>query len=220
MGMTWRIPSRLADPLWGQLPITHDTQEIETPRDDNADDESAEEVHTAGATAQLSAERESFEAFFQARHRAIFSYLWRMTGEEEVANDLCQETFLRAWRQFERIRFYDRPEAWLLRVATNLALNHLRRRKGPVGAALSLDEGIDPATSDPSWRFAVRDAVRGVLAELTPRQRAALILREAYGLTGDQLAQALGVSTPAAKMLLFRAREAFRTRYERQEAGL
>ncbi len=218
MAMTWRFPSRLADPLWGQLPVSHDTQESETPRDD--DDSAAQDAHPASATDPLSGERESFEAFFQARHRAIFAYLWRMTGEEEAANDLCQETFLRAWRQFERIRLYDRPEAWLLRVATNLALNHLRRRKGPVGGALSLDEGIDPATSDPSWRFAVRDAVRGVLAELTPRQRAALILREAYGLTGDQLAQALGVSTPAAKMLLFRAREAFRARYERQEAGL
>jgi RNA polymerase sigma-70 factor (ECF subfamily) len=218
MAMTWRFPSRLADPLWGQLPVSHDTQESETPRD--SDGRTAEDAHPAGATDHLSSERESFEAFFQARHRAIFAYLWRMTGEEEAANDLCQETFLRAWRQFERIRLYDRPEAWLLRVATNLALNHLRRRKGPVGGAIPLDESIDPATSDPSWRFAVRDAVRGVLAELTPRQRAALILREAYGLTGDQLAQALGVSTPAAKMLLFRAREAFRARYERQEAGL
>jgi RNA polymerase sigma-70 factor (ECF subfamily) len=218
MAMTWRFPSRLADPLWGQLPVSHDTQESETLRDD--DDSAAQDAHPASATDPLSGERETFEAFFQARHRAIFAYLWRMTGEEEAANDLCQETFLRAWRQFERIRLYDRPEAWLLRVATNLALNHLRRRKGPVGGALPLDESIDPATSDPSWRFAVRDAVRGVLAELTPRQRAALILREAYGLTGDQLAQALGVSTPAAKMLLFRAREAFRVRYERQEAGL
>jgi RNA polymerase sigma-70 factor (ECF subfamily) len=218
MAMTWRFPSRLADPLWGQLPVSHDTQESETPHDDG--DSAAEDVHPASVTDPLAGERESFEAFFQARHRAIFAYLWRMTGEEEAANDLCQETFLRAWRQFERIRLYDRPEAWLLRVATNLALNHLRRRKGPVGGALPLDESIDPATSDPSWRFAVRDAVRGVLAELTPRQRAALILREAYGLTGDQLAQALGVSTPAAKMLLFRAREAFRARYERQEAGL
>ena len=227
MAMTWRFPSRLADPLWGDLPVTHDTQESETPRDDQDSQDGAADVaypsNPTGATDhvsdQVASERESFEAFFSARHRAIFAYLWRMTGEEEAANDLCQETFLRAWRQFERIRLYDRPEAWLLRVATNLALNHLRRRKGPVGGALPLDESNDPATSDPSWRFAVRDAVRGVLAELTPRQRAALILREAYGLTGDQLAQALGVSTPAAKMLLFRAREAFRVRYERQEAG-
>ncbi len=222
MALTWRYPSRLADPLWGRLAVTHDTQETETPRDDSADDSAdsaAEAASPAGATDQLTGERESFEAFFSARHRAIFAYLWRMTGEEEAANDLCQETFLRAWRQFERIRLYDRPEAWLLRVATNLALNHLRRRKGPVGGALPLDESIDPAMSDPSWRFAVRDAVRGVLAELTPRQRAALILREAHGLTGDQLAQALGISTAAAKMLLFRAREAFRIRYERQEAG-
>jgi RNA polymerase sigma-70 factor, ECF subfamily len=218
MAMTWRFPARLADPLWGRLAVTHDTQETSSPRDDR--DSSVDVAYPAGVSDSLAGERESFEAFFSARHRAVFAYLWRMTGEEEAANDLCQETFLRAWRQFERIRLYDRPEAWLLRVATNLALNHLRRRKGPVGGALPLDESIDPATSDPSWRFAVRDAVRGVLAELTPRQRAALILCEAYGLTGDQLAQALGVSTPAAKMLLFRAREAFRVRYERQEAGL
>jgi RNA polymerase sigma-70 factor (ECF subfamily) len=217
MAMTWRFPSRLADPLWGRLPVTHDTQETTTPRDDH--EELADVASPAVAGDHLTGERESFEAFFQARHRAIFAYLWRMTGEEEAANDLCQETFLRAWRQFERIRLYDRPEAWLLRVATNLALNHLRRRKGPVGGALSLDQTNDPATSDPFWRFAVRDAVRGVLAELTPRQRAALILREAHGLTGDQLAQALGVSTSAAKMLLFRARAAFRDRYERQEVG-
>jgi RNA polymerase sigma-70 factor (ECF subfamily) len=217
MAMTWRFPSRLADPLWGRLAVTHDTQETSSPRDDR--DHGDDVAYPAGATDSLAGERESFEAFFSTRHRAIFAYLWRMTGEEEAANDLCQETFLRAWRQFERIRLYDRPEAWLLRVATNLALNHLRRRKGPVGGALSLDESIDPATSDPSWRFAVRDAVRGVLAELSPRQRAALILREAFGLTGDKLAQALGVSTPAAKMLLFRARESFRVRYERQESG-
>src|SRR5262249_40372196 len=128
MAMTWRNPSRLADPLWGQHPVTHDTQEIETPRDDSAD--GASPAGASNPTDQLSGERESFEAFFQARHRAIFAYLWRMTCEEEAANDLCQETFLRAWRQFERLRRYDRPDAWLLRVATNLALNHLRRRKG------------------------------------------------------------------------------------------
>ena len=173
MAMTWRFPSRLADPLWGQLPVSHDTQESETSRDDD-DDSAAQDAHPASATDPLSGERESFEAFFQARHRAIFAYLWRMTGEEEAANDLCQETFLRAWRQFERIRLYDRPEAWLLRVATNLALNHLRRRKGPVGGALPLDESIDPATSDPvvALRRTRRRAWRPRRADTAPARRA------------------------------------------------
>jgi RNA polymerase sigma-70 factor (ECF subfamily) len=217
MAMTWRFPARLADPLRGPLAVTHDTQETTAPHDDR--DTSAEAAHPTSVSDRLANESASFEEFFRARHHAVFAYLWRMTGEEEAANDLCQETFLRAWRQFDRIRAYERPEAWLLRVATNLALNHLRRRKGPVGGALSLDESMDPATSDPSWRFAERDAVRAILAELAPRQRAALILREAHGFTGAQLAQALGISTPAAKMLLLRARESFRARYERQEAG-
>ena len=113
MAMTWRFPSRLADPLWGNLPVTHDTQESEThagatPRDDQeSQDDSAEATEQTSnqvsdqVSDQVSSERESFEVFFQARHRAIFAYLWRMTGEEEAANDLCQETFLRAWRQFD-----------------------------------------------------------------------------------------------------------------------
>jgi len=154
-----------------------------------------------------------FEVFFREHQRAIFSYLYRMTGDEQAAYDLSQETFVRAWQRFDRIRGYEQPAAWLFRVATNLALNDRRGRASPVRATLSLDGEMDPALSDPSWRFAERDAIRETLLAMPPRQRAALVLREVHGLSGEDVAAALGISQPAAKMLLSRAREQFRVQY-------
>ena len=158
----------------------------------------------------------AFEAFFRERQRDIFGYLWRLTGDEQAAYDLSQETFVRAWQHFDRIASYERPGAWLFRVATNLALTHLRRAAAPVGAAQPFSPGLDPSISDPAWRLAESDAVRATLLALAPQQRAALALREVYGFSCAEVAEALGVSLAAAKMTLSRGREAFRARYTRQ----
>lgn len=159
-----------------------------------------------------------FAAFFQRFERDIFTYLWRVTGDEQAAYDLSQETFLRAWQHFAKVSAYDRPRAWLFRIATNLALNYQRGRSTRAGfPALEAETG-HPASSDPAWRLAERDLVRQTLLELAPRQRAGLVLREVYGLTCEEVAQALGVSHAAAKMLLCRARKQFRERYRREEA--
>jgi RNA polymerase sigma-70 factor (ECF subfamily) len=159
----------------------------------------------------------AFEAFFRRHEREIFGYLWRMTGDEQAAYDLSQETFVRAWQHFDRIASYDRPGAWLFRVATNLALTHQRRAAAPVGAAQSFSTGIDPSISDPSWRLAESDDVRATLLALPPQQRAALALREVYGFSCAEVAETLGITLAAAKMTLSRARDAFRARYTRQE---
>ncbi len=159
----------------------------------------------------------AFEAFFRRHEREIFGYLWRMTGDEQAAYDLSQETFVRAWQHFDRIAGYDRPGAWLFRVATNLALTHQRRAAAPVGAAQSFSTGIDPASSDPAWRLAESDDVRATLLALPPQQRAALALREVYGFSCAEVAETLGMTLAAAKMTLSRARDAFRARYTRQE---
>ncbi len=156
-----------------------------------------------------------FEAFFQRHQQRIYGYLLRTTGDEQAAHDLSQETFLRAWRHFERVSAYEAPAGWLFRVATNLALTHLRRRSRPAGTSVSLDaEG--PARSDPALRIVELDVVRRTLMELAPKQRAALVLREVYCLSCEEVGQALGVSRDAAKMLLLRARERFRACYERE----
>ncbi len=158
-----------------------------------------------------------FERFFLAHEAQISGYLWRMTGDPQSACDLSQETFLRAWRHFDTIRAYDKPAAWLIRVATHLALQHLRRKKAPVGAAVSFDDAFAPGESDPGRRFAERDLVRETLMELPVKPRALLVLREVYGLSGEEAAAALNMSREAAKVALWRARQQFRAAYLRKD---
>jgi RNA polymerase sigma-70 factor (ECF subfamily) len=143
-----------------------------------------------------------------------------VTGDEQAACDLSQETFLRAWQHVAKVSAYDQPRAWLFRIATNLALNYRRGRLARAGFAAGNIETRHPASSDPAWRLAERDLVRETLLDLPPRQRAGLVLREVYGLTCEEVALALGVSHAAAKMLLCRAREQFRECYRREEAEL
>jgi RNA polymerase sigma-70 factor, ECF subfamily len=172
---------------------------------------------TLASTSMEGSQLPAFEAFFRRHEGALFGYLWRMTGDEQTAYDLSQETFVRAWQHFDRIASYDRPGAWLFRVATNLALTHQKRTAALVGAAQPFSPGVDPAVSDPAWRLAVSDAVRATLLTLTPQQRAALVLREVYGFSCAEVAETLGISEAAAKMTLSRGRDAFRARYTRQE---
>lgn len=171
------------------------------------------EAAEAGA---LPSAGERFESFYARHERGIFSYLWRVTGDEQTANDLTQEVFFRAWRQYARLGSYERPDAWLFRVATNLALNERRHQRvtGPVAPLV----GDERAVGDHAAQLADRAALRAALDGLPARQRAALILRELYGHTCDEVAEALGISRAAAKMTLRRARERLRTLYLKESA--
>lgn len=159
----------------------------------------------------------SFELFYQRHAGAIFGYLWRVCADEQTANDLTQDVFFSAWRHFEKLRGYDRPEAWLFRVATNLALNE-RRHQRVAGPAVSL-LGHERAAGDHAAQLAERSALRGALDGLPAQQRAAFILREIYGHSCAEIAELLGVSQAAAKMTLSRARASLRRLYLHEEAA-
>jgi RNA polymerase sigma-70 factor (ECF subfamily) len=138
-----------------------------------------------------------------------------MTGDEQSAYDLTQEVFVRSWRHFDKLRGYSSPRAWLFRVATNLAISSIRARR-PLSSVDLLPSEQQPASSDPAWRVVERDLVRAALDALPARRRAALTLREVYGLSCAELARALGVSDAAARVTLSRAREQFRAAYLRE----
>jgi RNA polymerase sigma factor (sigma-70 family) len=159
----------------------------------------------------------AFEGFVRQYERLILNYLWRMVGEEQAARDLTQETFLRAWEHFAKISGYENPRAWLLRVATNLALTFRTRRRAPVGAAVPLDDLNAPFASDPARGIVESEMVRLTLQALAPRERALLVLREVYGQSIDDIAGILGMTRDAVKTALCRARERFRTLYEQEE---
>ncbi|HEY7022210.1 MAG TPA: RNA polymerase sigma factor [Ktedonobacterales bacterium] len=228
------IPSRLRLPLrpswlqragaaiaWGRSlatrrgldPSSNSDSAFDLETEDGSDASEWDYVQPGSAQTTL----DEFEGFFRAHEARLSAYLWRMTGDRQSASDLCQETFLRAWQRFGAIRAYDRPDAWLFRVATNLALQLARRKKAPVGAAGPLDEAFEPSMSDPAWRLAERDLVRETLLELPPRARSLLILREVSGFSAEEAAQTLGMSLSAVKVALWRARAQFREVYLRKE---
>lgn len=178
---------------------------------------SAKLGHGGAARAQSGGgDIERFEAFFQRHQHGVFGYLWRLTGEEQAAYDLSQETFLRAWQRFARLEAYEQPRAWLFRVATNLALNHQRHHGLLAWAPLHAD-GSESAGVDLAVGVAERDAVRDALLAVPPRQRAALVLRTVYGFSFEELARMLGTSIAAARMMSSRGRAQFRSRYLREE---
>jgi RNA polymerase sigma-70 factor (ECF subfamily) len=158
-----------------------------------------------------------FERFFREHEPRVSSYLYRMLGDVQSASDLSQETFFRAWQRFPTLKTYEKPGAWLMRVATNLALQQMRHRRSPAGSVAVLDERFEPSESEPGRRFALRDLVRETLLELPPKPRALLVLREAYGFSAEEAAQALGMSLTAAKVALWRARRQFRMVYLRKD---
>lgn len=163
----------------------------------------------------------AFEPFVRAHEPQILNYLWRLTGDEQTAYDLTQEVFLRAWQHYATVSHYEQPRGWLFRVATNLALsaNATRRRRGAITPAPSAGmlEGDDaPGSSDIARRIVERDTMRAVLLQLSPKRRAALVLREVYGLSTAEVGEALGMSEPAVRMALSRAREQFRELYARE----
>lgn len=161
---------------------------------------------------------DAFEAFFWRYERDILGYLWRLTGDEQVAYDLSQETFVRAWQRFETLQHYEQPRAWLFRVASNLGINHLRgrSRRGEQTAATEEIQNTVALGGDLAHRLAESDAIRRILGGLPPKQRAAVVLCDVYGLTSAEAAAALGLSHGSLKMSLWRGRERFRQQYQRE----
>jgi hypothetical protein len=106
MAMTWRFPARLADPLWGPLAVTHDTQETSAPHDDR--DISAGAAHPTSVSDRLANESASFEEFFRARHHAVSPTSGSMTGIGR--NDSARKPSCAPDASVRRIRAFERPE--------------------------------------------------------------------------------------------------------------
>jgi RNA polymerase sigma-70 factor, ECF subfamily len=168
-----------------------------------------------------------FDAFFAELAQPLFGYLLRMIPSHEVAMELAQESFFRAWQHFAELQFYDRPEAWLYRVATNLAISHLRRKKSFCFTQVFRYTGgeSDPGESGAEYEFladpfdleqqtADRVHIEQTLQQLAERQRAALLLRAVYGFSCEEISTTLGISVANVRQTLSRARQRFRKLYE------
>jgi putative glutamine amidotransferase len=164
----------------------------------------------------------SLEATYRAELPALGRRLRWMTGDAETTEDICQETFLRAWTRAPRDAPAPVLAAWLRRTATNLAVDELRRRARRPAAAL--DE-LAGATADGA---AARDALVGAAPDgaaareafacLPVADRAVLALRFQAGLTLRELGAVLGIAEDAARKRVERARARLRAALDEQRA--
>jgi RNA polymerase sigma-70 factor, ECF subfamily len=151
----------------------------------------------------------ALEQFYHTHQPQVYALCYRLLGRAEDAEDAVQATFVRAFRSLPRFRGDSAPRTWLFRIATNEALGLLRRRK-------TTPEWVEECHSAPDGTGLMleRLAVRAALARLSPDHRAILILRLWEGLSYNEIAEVLGITLPAVKMRLSRAREHFRRYYE------
>jgi RNA polymerase sigma-70 factor, ECF subfamily len=180
------------------------------------------------------ADVEGFEAAASRYRRELFAHCYRMTGSMQEAEDIVQDTYLRAWQAFDRFEGRSSIRTWLYRIATNACLTALERRSRrplpsglgppspdplapalpepsgvrwlePVPDHLVVDEAADPADIVTA-REGVRLALVAALQLLPPRQRAAFILCDVLSSSPAEAAEVLDVSVGAFKSLLQRAR--------------
>ncbi len=155
-------------------------------------------------------------ALFEQYHVEIYGYLARLLRDRQAAEDLVQETFLRALRSGGQLRGIENPRAWLYRIATNLALNWIKRRGRLAWLPWRANRGD---SNDYAESLDLRNEIEKALAHLPADHQALLILSIHFGFTLRELALALGTSEGAIKVRMFRAREQFRQAYRGGEQG-
>jgi RNA polymerase sigma-70 factor (ECF subfamily) len=157
-----------------------------------------------------------FERLFAQYHAPILNYLYRLLGDPALAEDLTQEAFTRAWNARRGLPGLENPRAWLYRIATNLARDHIRRARLLAWLPLRGDEGHEPALAErgPEHRAMEAEAMRCALLKLAPDYRIPLVLYTCQELSVVEIAQALGLSADAVKQRLVRARQQLRVAYE------
>ena len=151
------------------------------------------------------------EELFAAHHGEIYAYLIRMLRDPELAADLTQDAFVKAYRNYDTLEKAENARAWLYQIAHRVALDHIRRQKIVRFMPWTGEShGAAPSTERLVMDAHLSSDMQRALERIPERQRAALLLAELHDLTGLELAAALGVSHVAARALLTRARESLR----------
>lgn len=185
-------------------------------------------------------DQQAFGELAEPHRRELHAHCYRMLGSVHDAEDMVQETLLRAWRRRETYEGRASLRAWLYKIATNLCLDALEQRPRRVlpvtrQAVSTLNEPIPPKIMEPIWlepfpddllatddanpdvRFSARENITlafvAALHRLPPRQRAVLILRDVLDWQASEVANLLDVTVPAVKSALHRARSTLAEHY-------
>jgi len=157
---------------------------------------------------------QAFRELVERHSRTIFRLAHRMTGNEHDAEDVVQDTFLRAFRQLDRFEARANFGTWLYRIAVNCSIDLMRRRRETTtGDADEMERMATTAPGRPDapdldrlvFSAEVRQRVAGALERLSQMERAAFVLRHFEGQSIAEIGRALGLRTNATKHSIFRA---------------
>ena len=172
-------------------------------------------------------DRQSFDALVRRYDRSVLRLAMHVLGNEQDAQDVHQEAFLKAYRHLSNFRFECSFYTWLYRIVTNLCLDQLRRRKSrredPSTALDGAGQEMDllanltdgRASANPAReleRKTMNAAIQGALNELTPRERTVFELKHYQGLKLRTIGEMLSTTEETAKNTLFRATRKLRAR--------
>jgi RNA polymerase sigma-70 factor, ECF subfamily len=163
----------------------------------------------------LAGSQSAFEQIVGRYQQPVVSLIARITGDRALAEDLGQETFVKAFRNLAAFDTTRRLSSWLFRIAHNTAIDAMRRSR-PLPASIGAtyiasvggpNEPAAPATPDPVERQELGRALEAALAELRADQRAAIVLRYENGLSFDEIGTVLGIPEVTARSHVHRARK-------------
>jgi RNA polymerase sigma-70 factor, ECF subfamily len=166
-------------------------------------------------SAAAAGDRSAFDELVRQTYVDTYTLALRLCSDEEDARDVVQDAYLRAWKSIGRFRGDAAFSTWMYRITANCASTFVTRRRRLRTEPLSLrQEPIDlHPESQPEAMFesnADLDEVGRALADLPPRLRAVVVLKDVYGLPHETIAEELGISVSAAKVRLHRGRRRLR----------
>jgi RNA polymerase sigma-70 factor, ECF subfamily len=188
------------------------------------------EVTDAAVVAQvLAGDKDAFRLLVERHSRSIFRVVYRMTGNQQDAEEILQETFLRAYKSLGRFESRSNFGTWLYRIAVNRALDLLSSRKTQMQMkdGYQITDNLDPeesrqvqlsAQAPGPDRLLISSEIKKKVAQaldlLTPAERVAFTMRHIEGQSIEEISQVLNVKTSAAKNCVFRAVQKLRQQLE------
>jgi RNA polymerase sigma-70 factor, ECF subfamily len=180
--------------------------------------QTVEQTEAALVTAAKAGQYDAFESLVNRYEHKIYRLGLNITGNPEDAEDVLQETFLKAFENLPRFREDSRFYTWIVRIAVNQALMKLRKRR--TDRSVSLDDPIEedgeviprdfadwkPNPEQLLGRTETRETLEKAIQDLPPSFRTVFMLRDVEGLSTEETAEMLGLSISAVKARLFRAR--------------
>lgn len=143
-----------------------------------------------------------FEALVGKHSEELFAYLWRMFGDSAEAQDCLQDTFLRAYRAYNRLNGESNTRAWLYKIASNTAFTQLKRRGNTKYQSAKLVENLASREASPDLQveqFDRLEQVKMAVMALPHKQRAALMMRKYQEMTYKEISQALNCTAESAR---------------------